>query len=152
MSTLVPKKSTVSMRGPKGNFLYTRDYARHIGIIAGGTGITPIFPIIRAALQDPLDKTTISLIYANKTEGDILLREELDSMSAQSGGRFKTHYVLSEITAEEEKRWKGGKGRVTAEVIKAQLPPKADGVRVLVCGMSFFRPLSFIRPLSFDGR
>lgn len=122
------------MRGPKGNFTYTRTYAPHIGLIAGGTGITPLFPIIRAALQDSLDATTISLIYANKKEGDILLRNELDGMSARSGGRFKVYYVLSEMTIEEEKSWKGGKGRITAEIIKAQLPPRADDVRVLMCG------------------
>lgn len=125
------------MRGPKGNFTYTRTYAPHINLIAGGTGITPLFPVIRAALQDSLDATTISLIYANKREGDILLRNELDGMSARSGGRFKVFYVLSEMSGEEEKMWKGGKGRVTADVIKAQFAPRTDDVRVLMCGMFY---------------
>lgn len=32
----------VSMKGPKGQMKYTPTYAKHIGMIAGGTGITPM--------------------------------------------------------------------------------------------------------------
>lgn len=32
----------VEMRGPKGSFLYTPNMCREIGMIAGGTGITPM--------------------------------------------------------------------------------------------------------------
>ena len=40
-----------------------------IGMLAGGTGITPMLQIITAVFENPADKdTTISLIYANKTE------------------------------------------------------------------------------------
>ena len=43
-------------------------------MIAGGTGITPMLQIIRAALKNPLDRTKLSLIYANVNVEDILLR------------------------------------------------------------------------------
>lgn len=36
----------VSMKGPKGQMKYTPKYAKQIGMIAGGTGITPM--LVRA--------------------------------------------------------------------------------------------------------
>jgi cytochrome-b5 reductase len=40
-------------------------------MIAGGTGITPMYQIIKASIQDPKDQTKLSLIYANVNEDDI---------------------------------------------------------------------------------
>ena len=50
-------------------------------MIAGGTGITPMYQVAKALLQDHEEYTTINLIYANVTEEDILLRKELDELS-----------------------------------------------------------------------
>ena len=51
------------------------------GMIAGGTGITPMYQVAKALLTDPGEATSISLIYANVTEDDILLRKELNELS-----------------------------------------------------------------------
>jgi len=40
-------------------------------MIAGGTGITPMYQIIKASVQDPSDKTQLRLIYANVQKDDI---------------------------------------------------------------------------------
>jgi hypothetical protein len=40
-------------------------------MIAGGTGITPMYQIIKSSLKDAADQTKISLIYANVEENDI---------------------------------------------------------------------------------
>ena len=48
---------------------------KHISILAGGTGITPCYMVIKAVLKD--SKMRISLIYANSSIEDILLRNEL---------------------------------------------------------------------------
>lgn len=37
---------SVGIRGPKGNFAYTRNMVRAIGMIAGGTGITPMLQVL----------------------------------------------------------------------------------------------------------
>lgn len=39
--------------------------------------------IINAVLKDPEDKTQISLLYANQTSDDILLRARLDELAAK---------------------------------------------------------------------
>ncbi len=47
--------------------------------IAGGAGVTPYIPILRRRAQDgALEGCT--LIYSNRTEGDIILREEWEGM------------------------------------------------------------------------
>lgn len=41
---------------------------KKIGMIAGGTGITPMLQIVSAVLRDPDDKTTLSLLFANQSK------------------------------------------------------------------------------------
>lgn len=43
----------------------------HLLMIAGGTGITPMYQIIKSSIKDASDKTKLSLIYANVNEDDI---------------------------------------------------------------------------------
>lgn len=40
-------------------------------MIAGGTGITPMYQIIKSSLKNPNDKTELALVYANVDELDI---------------------------------------------------------------------------------
>jgi len=37
---------TVLVRGPKGKFTYSRNMRKCLGMIAGGTGITPMYQVI----------------------------------------------------------------------------------------------------------
>lgn len=41
-------------------------YATEVGLIAGGTGITPMLQIVRAMLKDPEDNTKVALLFANQ--------------------------------------------------------------------------------------
>jgi cytochrome-b5 reductase len=36
---------SIGMRGPKGNFEYKRNMVKSIGMVAGGTGITPMLQV-----------------------------------------------------------------------------------------------------------
>lgn len=40
-------------------------------MIAGGTGLTPMYQIIKSSLKYPNDRTKLCLIYANIEEDDI---------------------------------------------------------------------------------
>ena len=124
----------VRIRGPKGQFKYHASLTREIGMIAGGTGITPMLQIIRAALKNPLDRTKLSLIYANVNVEDILLRAELDDLAAKHPDRFTVYYVLNNPPPQ----WKGGVGFVTKEQIRQHLPPSDHNIKILLCGEHFF--------------
>jgi len=101
-----------------------------VGLIAGGTGITPAYQIIKAVLKDKKDKTKVYLIYANKTEEDILLREELDELAAKYPKKFKLHYTLDE----PPKGWKYSKGFINADMIKRHMPSYNGKTMVMMCG------------------
>ena len=62
---------------------------KKINMIAGGTGITPMLQLIRAALKNPEDTTQMALLFCNQTEEDILLREELEEAAAGAPDRLK---------------------------------------------------------------
>ena len=83
---------TLDFTGPKGRLEYKgcgsfkidgikksdpmrESHVTEIGMIAGGSGITPMWQIIQDVFQNcQNDKTKIHLLFANKTEDDILLR------------------------------------------------------------------------------
>lgn len=49
-----------------------------IALIAGGSGITPMWQILQSIDANPADKTKVTLIFSNQTEEDILLRKEFE--------------------------------------------------------------------------
>jgi ferredoxin-NADP reductase len=58
-------------------------------MVAGGSGITPMFQVCQAILRNPYDSTKVFLVYANRGEDDILLRDRLDEWARKEGARFK---------------------------------------------------------------
>ncbi|KAI5781161.1 hypothetical protein EDC01DRAFT_245128 [Geopyxis carbonaria] len=120
---------TIRVKGPKGQFNYTPNLVRAFGMIAGGTGITPMLQIIRAIVNNPEDKTKVDLIFANVNPEDILLKEELDELAAKHDN-LRVHYVLNN----PPENWKGGVGFVTADMIKDWCPAPAQDVKILLCG------------------
>ncbi|CAR28218.1 hypothetical protein ZYGR_0N07100 [Zygosaccharomyces rouxii] len=122
----------IEVRGPKGFYEYAPNVFNHIGMVAGGTGISPMYQIIKAIASDPSDKTKVSLIYGNQNEEDILLKAELDTIVASRPDQFKVFYLLDNPPKEG---WNGGAGYVTQDIMKTHLPnPKGDGTQLLVCG------------------
>lgn len=110
---------SIKVRGPKGAMVYTSNMVRHFGMIAGGTGITPMLQIIRAVIRGRAtgDKTEIDLIFANVNQEDILLKEDLDTLAKEDSG-FRVHYVLNN----PPEKWDGGVGFVTPEMITVRIP------------------------------
>merc|ERR1712241_1452083 len=82
-----PSNLKITERGESKNLKVTK-----IGMLAGGTGITPMYQVMQFIHRnresdktqislifatESRDKTQISLIFANKTEKDILMEKEL---------------------------------------------------------------------------
>jgi len=121
----------MKVKGPKGAMVYTPNMVRRFGMIAGGTGITPMLQIIRAIIRGRAlgDNTEVDLIFANVNPEDILLREDLDDLIKEDK-RFRIYYVLNN----PPEKWNGGVGFVTAEMIKEHLPAPASDIKILICG------------------
>ncbi|CAN6443096.1 unnamed protein product [Victoria cruziana] len=120
----------LSVKGPKGRFRYQPGQFRAFGMLAGGSGITPMFQVTRAIMENPNDNTKVNLIYANVTYEDILLKEELDSLASSYPDRFQVYYVLNQ----PPETWNGGVGFVSKEMIRTHCPAPAADIQILRCG------------------
>ncbi|KAJ3260521.1 NADH-cytochrome b5 reductase [Boothiomyces macroporosus] len=119
----------LEIKGPNPKWDYKANEFKHIGMIAGGTGITPMLQVIQRILSDPTDKTKVDLVFANNTEQDILVKDYLDELAAKRSEQFKVHYVV----LKPSKEWKQATGYVNESIIKSTMPePKAG--KVFVCG------------------
>ncbi|KAL4934387.1 putative nitrate reductase [Aspergillus undulatus] len=132
----------IEVKGPAGGIRYLgngrfaiddKEYEfENVSFILGGSGVTPGYQIIARMLNTPSDKTKIKAVYANKSEGDILLREQLDDFVSKHGDQFSITHVLSHPSDE----WKGLKGHVNEGIIKEHTyGPDEKGKSVaLLCG------------------
>ncbi|KAI9816916.1 MAG: hypothetical protein M1827_001561 [Pycnora praestabilis] len=120
----------VEFRGPKGSMKYHKNLCKCIGMIAGGTGITPMYQLIRAICEDSSDGTNISLLYANRTVDDILLHAELERFTKEYPEKFKIWYLLDQ----PPEGWQYGKGYVTKDLILERLPSPSPASKVMLCG------------------
>jgi cytochrome-b5 reductase len=79
---------TILMKGPKGHMEYLGPgrfkvkplgkplefrTCDTIGMMAGGTGITPMLQILHAIFRNPADKTNVKLIYANQSTYNFMI-------------------------------------------------------------------------------
>ncbi|KAJ4846950.1 NADH-cytochrome b-5 reductase-like protein [Turnera subulata] len=119
----------VEVKGPIEKLRYSPNMKKHIGMIAGGTGITPMLQVIEAILKNPDDKTQVSLVYANVSPDDILLKQKLDYL-AVSHPNLKIFYTVDNPTSS----WKGGVGYISKDMVVKGLPHPGDDTLILVCG------------------
>lgn len=122
--------NSMEVRGPLGRFKYQKNKYTSLGMIAGGTGITPCWQVLQHILNDPSDTTKISLIFANVTEGDILLYSELNQLALDHREQFDVYYVLNDPPA----NWSGGTGFVSKEIIQERFGDVNNGTLALMCG------------------
>jgi cytochrome-b5 reductase len=120
----------VKFRGPKGAMRYGKDLCKRIGMVAGGTGITPMYQLIRAICESDTDTTEVSLIYANRSEADILLRKELEAFARKYPNNFKLWYMLDR----PPQNWAYGTGFVTQKIMAERLPTPSADTRIMLCG------------------
>lgn len=138
----------LDFKGPLPKYPWSPNKHEHICLIAGGTGITPMYQLIRHIFQNPEDKTKVSLIFGNITEEDILLKKEFEDLENTYPRRFKAFYVLDN----PPEGWQQGKGFITKDLLKTVLPePKENNFKVFVCGPEgLYKALSGVKPSPQD--
>nr|CAB3481271.1 unnamed protein product [Digitaria exilis] len=141
----LPIGSCIDVKGPLGHVVYTgrgvftidgtARKVRRVAMIAGGSGIAPVYQVIQAVLRDqPEDTTEMHLVYANRTEDDILLRDELDRWAKEFPERLKVWYVVDQVKRPEE-GWEYSVGFVTEDILREHVPEgDGDDTLALACG------------------
>lgn len=105
--------------GPSGTFTDATGSVRprHVVLVAGDSGITPLLAIAHAVLADE-PASRVSLVFANRSAADIMFAGELAGMLEASGERFTVRHVLESIVGGANAR-RGD--RLTRDVLAAEL-------------------------------
>lgn len=115
------------VEGPYGVFCHPSDRDRRTVFVVGGIGITPVLSMLRAR-RDWQYRQPIWLIYANHSEDEIVMREELTAL------REVLPMTLVHVLAEPSPQWEGETGYVDAELLQRHLPDDAPDIDYYVCG------------------
>lgn len=99
-------------------------------MIAGGSGITPIWQVLMHALKDEKDTTEMWVLFANQTEKDILLHNELKDIADKYPSRVHIWYTVDRA----EPDWKYSVGFINKDIVRDHLPPPGDDTLILMCG------------------
>lgn len=108
-------------------------YCEQVGMIAGGTGITPMLQLLHSFFRTgKAGKISAHLIYANQTEDDILVRKELEQLSQEFPDQFTLHYTLDRPPA----NWTGSTGFITSDMVQKHLlfEDKSKPTQFFMCG------------------
>ncbi|KAJ2906427.1 NADH-cytochrome b5 reductase 2 [Zalerion maritima] len=122
---------TLDVKGPLPKYWWSPNKHRHVAMVAGGTGITPMWQLIHEIFADPQSRTKVTLVLGNIKEEDILLKKQLQDLENLFPRQFRVFYTLDD----PPEGWKGEKGHVTSELLKQVFPePKEDNIKLFVCG------------------
>ncbi|MCZ8154468.1 MAG: sterol desaturase family protein, partial [Leptospira sp.] len=109
---------TLEVTAPSGQFFINPEPAhqKHYVMIAGGSGITPIYSMIGAILKfEP--KSKITLLYANRNLNSIIFKEKLEQWTTE----FSTQFEVKHFLSEEENPKKAIKGYITRIFLEEML-------------------------------
>ncbi|GHP05673.1 NADH-cytochrome b5 reductase 3 [Pycnococcus provasolii] len=112
---------------------YEKRRAKRVGMIAGGTGITPMLQIMRHMFRTSGDNTEVSLLFANQSVDDILLRDEIEA-DKSNNDQFKKLWYTVDRLPEDASSWKYDQGFISEDMLKKSMPPPGPDTQLLVCG------------------
>ncbi|XP_015666357.1 NADH-cytochrome b5 reductase-like [Protobothrops mucrosquamatus] len=130
----------VFWRGPFGGFAYTANQYGELLMLASGTGIAPMLPIIQYITENEDDETFVTLVGCFRTFENIYMKTLLQEQS-----RFwniRTFYVLSQEQSLKNLPWSFREttrlGRIDESLIKSMVNTCRRQPFVLVCGSVTF--------------
>lgn len=135
----LPLGHFVDFKGPIGKFTYLgrgrcavngreRNIKRFV-MIAGGSGITPIFQVLRAIMQDKDDKTKCIVMIGNRMAEDILCKKEMDEFQCGNEHKCKLLHTLTQAPDD----WEGLRGRIAGPLLEEHCEMDEDTM-ALICG------------------
>ncbi len=92
----VTQGTVLQVMQPAGRFVLHDAAERPLLLFAGGSGVTPILSLIKAALTTT--QRRMRLFYANRDAASVIFRAELDALAAKHGARLE---VVHHLDAEQ---------------------------------------------------
>ena len=135
LNDTIQEGQELEVLGPSGNFTVEPRAVnqRHLVMVAGGSGITPIMSILETVIRVE-GGSRVTLIYGNRGLDDVIFRDRLARLCDEVGERLVVDHVLER----PPENWSGGTGLLSGDVLEARfqaLGIQDDGlVRYFVCG------------------
>lgn len=114
--------------GPSGSFVVDAP-PKALVLLAGGSGVTPLIAIARDVLGRAPD-TRVLFIVGNRSEPDIIFRDELAALAE----RFPERLTLRLVLSDPPDGWEGGVGMLDAATTARELGALEGEVEAFVCG------------------
>ncbi|NIJ50907.1 ferredoxin--NADP reductase [Dyadobacter arcticus] len=83
------------------------DQTRQVVFIGAGSGITPLFSILKSILMVE-GESEVFLIYGSRNENSVIFKDKIAALQAKYGERFKVIHTLSQPS----EMWEGQTGRL----------------------------------------
>jgi ring-1,2-phenylacetyl-CoA epoxidase subunit PaaE len=126
---------------PAGRFILDDAGARDIVMIGAGSGITPLFSILKQVLTTEPD-SYVTLLYANRNENTTLFRDAISVWEHRYRDRLKVVHIHSQAAD----HWSGVRGRLNNIRLEQMLPSllhyENGAARFFICG-----PYEFMRTM-----
>ncbi len=119
---------------PDGHFVYEPqpNRSRQILLLAAGSGITPVFSILKTALETE-PSSHVTLVFGNRRVQDIIFREQIEDLRNRYLARFQLIHTLSGEVQESPM----ANGRLDGTKIAHLVPGLIDPKRIdetYICG------------------
>ncbi|MBK9270541.1 MAG: ferredoxin--NADP reductase [Saprospiraceae bacterium] len=140
----------IMVSGPHGRFMIDADPGRRrvYYFFAAGSGITPVFSMIKVLLEHE-PKSKIHLLYGNRRESDIIFKSKIDALAQKYEGQLMIEYALSKhqkgFLWTSRSDWSGLKGRIDGKMIAEFL--KRHPAEIKDCSYYLCGPGAFIQDL-----
>lgn len=98
---------------PAGHFFKLRNDSRHYFLFAAGSGITPLFSILKRVLTQN-DQNCVTLLYGNRNEDSIIFADELKQWQTRFPERLQVFHAIKNPSPS----WKGPAGRADEKLVE----------------------------------
>eukprot|EP00591_Stephanopyxis_turris_P013487 CAMPEP_0195510038 /NCGR_PEP_ID=MMETSP0794_2-20130614/2798_1 /TAXON_ID=515487 /ORGANISM="Stephanopyxis turris, Strain CCMP 815" /LENGTH=284 /DNA_ID=CAMNT_0040637387 /DNA_START=167 /DNA_END=1021 /DNA_ORIENTATION=- len=105
---------------------------KHIAMLVGGTGITPMVQALHAVLGNADDATKVTMLYGSQKSDQILCEKVLADWAEEFPDQLSVTHVLSQEP--EDSAWTGERGFINEKLIKEHFPAPGSDVSIFVCG------------------
>jgi ferredoxin-NADP reductase len=123
----------IELRGPIGGyFVWEEPLGGPLLLVAGGSGIVPLRSILRHWAAGSR-RTPVRLLYSARTLEDVIYRDELARLGADSGAEIRLT-----LTRQWPEDWTGGRGRVDRDALQDVVWSPGAQPLVYVCGPTGF--------------
>lgn len=145
--------------GPFGSFTPAQDtyYRDHVVLLAGGSGISPLFSIARSVIHQS-QHTAVTLIYSSRTKEEIIFHKTMEEWAARHQGRVNVYHAISQPGDNDATDPAVIKGRinklVARKLIKSIVGDAMDTAQYFLCGpvelMKMYKDMLAIQQVQDD--